>query len=60
MPAFVMLGLVFSRQSQEMAWGTSTKWPILCGVRPKTTAQSITNLQLSTAVLCSAHVVLGL
>jgi len=36
-----VLGLVFPHQAKRLAWGTSPKWPILCGVGRKTLTQSI-------------------
>jgi len=41
MCAFVVLRLVFPCQGKRLAWRTSPKWPILCRVGRKTTAQSI-------------------
>jgi len=41
MCAFVVLGLVFPYQAKTLAWGTSTKWPILCRVGCKTLTRSI-------------------
>jgi len=36
MCAFVVLGVVFPYQAKRLAWGTSSKWPILCQVGRKT------------------------
>ena len=40
MRAFVVLGFVFLYQAKRLAWGTSSKWPILCWVGLKTLTQS--------------------
>jgi len=40
MRAFNVFGLVFPFQAKRLVWGTSLKWPILCGVAHKTTSQS--------------------
>jgi len=41
MCAFVVLGLVFPYQAERLAWGTSSKSPILCRVGHKATTQSV-------------------
>jgi len=47
MGAFVVLGFVFPYQAKKLAWGTSLKWPILCGVGCKTLTQSFSQCQYS-------------
>jgi len=60
--AFVVLALVFSIPSQQMAWETSPKWPILCRVGRETLTQSMSSVThsfrvsvLVLAALCWSH-----